>query len=309
MFTYVGIDIESSCLGDTAEVVEISATEFDPITGTTGEHYHQLCRAIHGMTPEATAVNHITDDMLADCPVYETMGNVRFQLLEFINGRTLVGHNLVKFDLPLLNITTGNVYDTLLVCRKFINGKRNLKSCCAHFNISWDETSAHRAGYDVEQTIKLYVALQSPAVQSEIAEYEKTFLSMFKGDMPAIVDEMINNDAKSIWVTTKSAVKLTAGSPWAALYKESVYQVTIVSDYVPSWAKPTPVRGVVCHPGKNRLYLTVTSHKEGASSRFFDATGKVYVKGEVVKYLPVSSHSEGPIVIGIDTIKEYKVNA
>jgi DNA polymerase III epsilon subunit-like protein len=46
--------------------------------------------------------------------------------------------------------------------KKWPGGRNNLKSVCSKLGIEWDGEKAHRASYDVEQCIKVFVALKHP---------------------------------------------------------------------------------------------------------------------------------------------------
>lgn len=81
----------------TDRIVEISAIKRMP-DGTTVEKTRRLnpCRPIPA---QATAVHHITDEMVADEP---TFAQVSKSLYDFFEGCDIAGFNSNKFDVPLL---------------------------------------------------------------------------------------------------------------------------------------------------------------------------------------------------------------
>ncbi len=159
-FLYVAVDVETSGLNPTAdEILEIVAIECNE-DGSTGGIFHQLCRPMAGHTNiDAERINHISWDMVKDCPNY-LRDAVREKLAKFIGKRTVIGHNIIKFDIPFIRIEPRRVYDTLLACRDRYRGGNKLKTACQRAGIEWDDSGAHRAEYDVRKNIELFAKLK-----------------------------------------------------------------------------------------------------------------------------------------------------
>lgn len=98
-------DIESTGLNIPADsIIELSFVKILP----GGEEriktwkikpwdYERKCQ--RPISPEASKVNHITDDMLTDCP---TFYDVAEEVAEWLKDSDLAGFNSSKFDLPML---------------------------------------------------------------------------------------------------------------------------------------------------------------------------------------------------------------
>ena len=156
IFNMVGVDTETSGLdGSKDEILEVCAVEFNS-SGQIGRKISKMCRPMSGyIHPGATAANGITIDMVKDCPNYLTDG-IREEIAEFIGNRTVIGHNVLAFDLKFLRITPVKVIDTLLMCRSKFKGGNNLKTACIRAGIEWVSAEAHRAEYDTLKCIELY---------------------------------------------------------------------------------------------------------------------------------------------------------
>lgn len=160
-YPFVCADVETTGLDPQVnEVIEITCIEFN-LSGETGKRISRLCRPISGHIPKhITDINHITWDMVKGEKSYLTDG-INIEVSDFIGARTLVGHNIKKFDIPFMRIKTERVYDTLEMCREKYRGGNKLKTACQRVGLKWDNDKAHRAEYDVEMTIKLFVKLMA----------------------------------------------------------------------------------------------------------------------------------------------------
>ena len=160
-YPFVTADTETTGFGDYAEVIEVAMTEHD-IEGNVGATIHYMCEPLCGFIPEgASKVNHIYFDDVKGYPTYLT-GGVREDCAEFLKSREFVAHN-AKYDIDMMRIKPSSVYDTLEKARKkWPQGRNNLKAVCNKLGIAWDDDLAHRATYDVLQTIKVFAKLNNP---------------------------------------------------------------------------------------------------------------------------------------------------
>ena len=94
---FVALDLETTGLDyHNDSIIEICAVRVDD--GRITETYHQYVNPDRHVPPAASAVNHITDDMLIDKPrIYEILPN----LLHFIGSDIIVAHN-APFDVHFL---------------------------------------------------------------------------------------------------------------------------------------------------------------------------------------------------------------
>lgn len=167
-YPYVCLDTETTGLSyKTDEIIEITAIEFD-LSGKIGRKVHELCYPMSGfIAPGATRVNNITIDMVKNKPNYLKDG-VREKIAKFIGSRTLIGHNLIDFDIKFTKITPRKMEDTLVMCRKEHAGRNNLKDACKRHGIQWIEEDAHRSSYDVLKTIELFCRLKKKEFDKEL---------------------------------------------------------------------------------------------------------------------------------------------
>lgn len=93
---FVAIDTETTGFGHDARIVELAAVRY--VDGRETERFHSLINPGVPMPAEATAVNGITDAMLAIAP---TPLMVLPAFLEFVGRDDVVGHN-IEFDLRML---------------------------------------------------------------------------------------------------------------------------------------------------------------------------------------------------------------
>ena len=94
----VFFDIESTGLDiSTDRIIEISFVKLYP-DGHTDIKTRRINPGMH--IPEAsTAIHHITDDDVKDCPSFKQIAKSLAQQLE---GCDIAGYNSIKFDIPLL---------------------------------------------------------------------------------------------------------------------------------------------------------------------------------------------------------------
>ena len=163
IFPLVVIDVETTGLTPSYnEIVEISAIKFDvgmiPVSSFT-----TLCRPKNPIPSAATAINHITDEMVADSPNFR---QVAADLSKFIAGCNLVGHNL-DFDVRFIYVHGVQIpfekrmYDTLEIAQKTIKrseiGNHKLETLCSWYGIHRD--NAHRSLSDCYATAKVFARL------------------------------------------------------------------------------------------------------------------------------------------------------
>ncbi len=147
-------------------VIEIGCVELDNHL-PTGRVYHQYINPEREVPPDAVAVHGITDEFLADKPVFT---QVYSEFLDFIGeGAKLVIHN-AEFDMKFLNAELKNVghqgfpmtmaLDTLAIARKkFPGSPASLDALCRRFGIDNSEREVHGALLDSELLAEVYLEL------------------------------------------------------------------------------------------------------------------------------------------------------
>ncbi len=119
---FVAIDTETSSLGTSAEIVEVSAVRFENFRPV--EVFETLCKPYGKISLEATAVNGITNEQVKNAPRF---AEIIPALDEFADRLPLIAHN-APFDLRMLAgegfPTAGRqVFDTLPLARSILRDK------------------------------------------------------------------------------------------------------------------------------------------------------------------------------------------
>lgn len=160
--TFVIFDTETTGLYyDLDRIIELGAVKIE--NGVITEGFHTMIDPEREIPEGASAVNHITDDMVRGQPKIE---EVLPDFFKFTRGAALVGHN-VEFDVKFLQYAARkNGYffenehlDTMELARENVKGLPNLqqKTVAAHFGI--DVGSAHRALDDALTCAKIFMEI------------------------------------------------------------------------------------------------------------------------------------------------------
>lgn len=161
----VVLDTETTGIGDGHRIIEIGCVELVN-RKLTGRHYHQYINPQRLVDPEAMEVHGITDEFLADKPVYAAIAN---DFVEFIRGAQLVIHN-APFDVGFMDMEFGllagypktneicTVLDTLVMAREKHPGQRNsLDALCRRYGIDNSHRELHGALLDSEILADVYL--------------------------------------------------------------------------------------------------------------------------------------------------------
>ncbi|KAB0679340.1 DNA polymerase III subunit epsilon [Aureimonas leprariae] len=156
-----GLDFEND------RVIEIGGIElWNHIP--TGRSFHRFIRPGGGrkVHPEALAIHGISDEMLADKPLFE---EVVAEIREFFGDARLIAHN-ATFDIRFINaeyaragigpISMDGVVDTLQMARrKFPMAPATLDALCSRFSIDTTKRDKHGALVDSELLASVYIEL------------------------------------------------------------------------------------------------------------------------------------------------------
>lgn len=171
---YVVFDLETTGLSPTAdEIIELSAIKVKNQKAV--QTFSTLAKPSRPIPPGATAINGITDKMVAHSP---SVSEVVKNFLDFAGNEVLVGHNIHSFDLNFLcnavwkywnREVTNDYIDTLFMARKCLPQlpHHRLVDLAAYFHFS--TKGAHRALNDCwmnqkcfEEMAKLQKASSAP---------------------------------------------------------------------------------------------------------------------------------------------------
>ena len=164
---HVIFDTETTGLDNTLDrIIEIGAVELDNHF-PTGRSFHVYIspgeRKVH---PEALAVHGISDDFLADKPVFPAIVD---ELNAFFDGAHLVAHN-ANFDVGFLNaefarvglpaIETARVVDSLaLARRRHPMGPNSLDALCKRYGVDNAHRTRHGALLDAELLAEVFIEM------------------------------------------------------------------------------------------------------------------------------------------------------
>ena len=154
------IDLETTGLSvHTAEIIEISAMKVRnfEIIDTFGS-------LVKPSTPISKMITDITGITNADVENSPKIDDILDDFLNFIDNDILLGHNIARYDLPILrriclekNKTIDNLYyDTLIISQKEIPELKShtFETLCEFYGVI--NENAHRAEADVKATIEVY---------------------------------------------------------------------------------------------------------------------------------------------------------
>ncbi len=165
---YVVFDLETTGLSPWAgaEILEIGAMKVFGADVDETQVFHSMVKPKRIIPPDATQVNGITNEMVADAPPIE---EVIPRFIEYIGGAWLVAQN-AKFDMNFMVKALSDlkmkreleVYDTMIFSRRCFPGeyRHNLDVICQRLGLQYDKASRHRSMADVTLTAKAFVQLK-----------------------------------------------------------------------------------------------------------------------------------------------------
>ncbi len=174
-----GVDFHDS------EIIELATGRHDDT-----EFYvvSVLIKPIHGIPPEASSVNYISNRMVANQPIFDDMLEVFDEMFKFNDTQFMVAHNS-DFDRQMLEVAYGRVFAfdrfkpfdeqrkwicTLRLAKRVLgdeNIKHNLGYLRYHLDLDVDdELIAHRADTDVITCGKLFEKLIDIAVEKDLLD-------------------------------------------------------------------------------------------------------------------------------------------
>lgn len=167
--TIVVFDLETTGLDRMkSKIVEIGGVKM--VDGKFTEKFSSLINPQIPIPKETSLKNNITDEMVKNCPTWE---EVVQDFYKFSYGCILCGHNILDFDMPILNNQskafgykfTNKTIDTVILSRMYVKGARDntLKSLCDKYNVT--NENAHRAYEDSIATGQILIGM--------INEYDK----------------------------------------------------------------------------------------------------------------------------------------
>lgn len=135
----------------------------------TGRHYHQYINPQREVDAGAMEVHGISNDMLADKPLFEHIAD---EFLAFVEGAELVIHN-APFDIGFINhelrLLSGPIQDITSICTvmdslmlaraKHPGQKNNLDALCKRYGVDNTQRELHGALLDAEILADVYLLM------------------------------------------------------------------------------------------------------------------------------------------------------
>lgn len=161
---YVVFDLETTGISDRRDqIIEISAIKV--VGGSVVEEFSSLVNPLQPIPYYATRVNGITDAMVADAPILDT---VLADFFRFVGDMVLVGHNIHTFDMKFIyrdamrlygKIPDNDYIDTLYMSRSCLPklAHHRLVDLADYYGIS--TVGAHRALNDCRMNQQVYEML------------------------------------------------------------------------------------------------------------------------------------------------------
>ena len=158
---YIVFDLETSGLCvSTDSIIEIGAVKV--FNNKIIDKFSEICKFDGILDPVVTKVTGISDSDLKNAP---NKVDVLNKFVKFLGNDVLIGHNLLKFDMPFLNYElvkngmsklNNSLLDTLQLSYKYAPRMKNHKliSLLNYYSIEYD--TLHRALDDAIATQKLF---------------------------------------------------------------------------------------------------------------------------------------------------------
>lgn len=168
---FVVLDFETTGLDKVYDsIIEIAAIRYKD--GIEKEKFVTLVRPCFRIPEEATAINHITNDMVGSAPTVEQAIPL---LIDFLGNSLIVGHN-VNFDIGFLEIAAQrcgesvqyNYVDTMSISKKLFSSLDDYKLGTIAQAMGTDTTKLHRAEDDARACAEIVMI----AIDTLSADFE-----------------------------------------------------------------------------------------------------------------------------------------
>lgn len=205
---YIAFDIETTGLNPVEDrIVELGAVLFE--NGIPVKKFSSLVNPNKYISPEATRINNISNEMIQDAP----SENIIYpKLVEFLDdslsGDTVICAHNARFDIGFLSNTlerlsySGNIkyIDTLSLSRDLIYGLENYKqkTVADYFDIINEET--HRAVTDAETCGKILYHFLDYEIKEKQAEKKRNIITLddYEKIVYAYIEKLINDNGLNI---------------------------------------------------------------------------------------------------------------
>ena len=212
---FIAFDVETTGLSPYADrIIEIGAVLFRD--GMPVDSYSTLVNPKVRIPDAASAVNHITNDMIATAPLEkEAYAELLRFLGDALDGKTIMCAHNAKFDFDFLSNTLSRLgydakiqyVDTLSLSRRYIKGLVNYKQCTIESHFKLSNPYSHRAASDAEMCGRILCRLLAYAErerEQKKQEIEKVSPSEEELEVCAYIQNIIMRAGKDIgWIRYK----------------------------------------------------------------------------------------------------------
>ena len=202
---FIAFDVETTGLSPQSNrIVELGAVEF--VNGMPSRKFSTLVNPGVLIPAEATAVNHITNEMLSKAPLE---GEVYPKLIDFL-GKALHGEILLcahnaRFDIDFLCNTLSRLgydaeityVDTLSLCRKQLKGLLNYKQETVAKNLGIACQESHHAqndAYVCGQILTRLLEVQEESLKQEKSRLDSLIPSEEELEVCAVIQKSITDN-------------------------------------------------------------------------------------------------------------------
>ena len=177
----VVLDTETTGIGPEKghRIIEIGCVELIE-RKLTDRYYHQYINPERSVDPEAQAVHGISNDYLADKPIFTAIVD---EFIAFIQGADLIIHN-APFDVGFINNeffrlqsnlgtleSMCTVTDSLVVAKdKHPGQKNNLDALCRRYGVDNSSRTFHGALLDAKILADVYLLMTGGQAQLKLAQ-------------------------------------------------------------------------------------------------------------------------------------------
>lgn len=186
---FIAFDVETTGLSPNSDrIVEVGAVIF--LNGAVHKSFSSLVNPNLSISKAASAVNHITNEMLTTAPSEKEVYSKLTQFLgEALCGKIVMCAHNAKFDFDFLCNTLSRLgfdanieyVDTLSLARKYLHGLDNYKQRTIEDYLGLVNPSSHRAASDAENCGHILFHLLATA--NEYLEAEKKQIEKSKPNL------------------------------------------------------------------------------------------------------------------------------
>jgi DNA polymerase III epsilon subunit family exonuclease len=252
--TYCAVDVETSSLRMNSRVVEVGAVKFN-LRGECYE-YQSLVNPCEPISPGATDIHGITDDMVASAP---RSHDVMPALLNFMRGCVFIAHN-APFDVKMIgnelarmrsDVPTNPVVCTVRLARLRIQGLPNYRLGTLADHLGIDAAGLHSALPDAHAARCVFMqGVRELPRRSTVAELPGLMGPFDRIAPPSVEDFEPTGNLEELEVIAR-------------------WRLSIEMDYEPSIARgPAVVTPLYLFDGSGHRYMKAYCHRDGVHKTY-----------------------------------------